>query len=231
MQTQEQKDAASERMKKFHADKKAEKDNEQVAQKEALQNLTPEEKAIYQRAASEDKSWEQLLDGGEDINDYSLSADPFLLPEPAQKLRDKHEFAFRWITRSAARLDEVKNKPDVFRWWVVNRTQPRSGMFDSFIDPNNGCVSREDQMLVFKPYKLFERELNYKRGLADQRTNSADVRNKKDEKGGAELVGAKGKSRLNVSGGDISFTGEAEVDAALGNSTQMVSESDMSATE
>jgi len=202
---------ASERMKKYHADRKAANNNVPEAQDAepiiVPENLTPDEKAIFQRVASEDTSWLTLDD--QDVDDYTLSADPFELPEPAKKLRDAGEFSFRWVTRSAAKLDEIKNKPDIFKWWVVNRNQPRAKIFDSFIDPNNGCVSREDQMLVFKPRWLFEKEQAFKRGLADTKSASGALENKRDEKGSAELVGAKSvsKERLKVNGGDISFTG------------------------
>jgi len=202
----------SERMKKYWVERKALENNEQVnaQDKETIAHLTPEEKAIFQRVASEDTSWLTL--DSQDVDDYSLSTDPFSLPEPAGKLRG--EFAFRWITRSAARLDEVKNKPEIFRWWVVNRNQPRAGMFDKFIDPNNGCVSREDQMLVFKPRWLFEKEQAVKRGLADNVTQSHALDTKRNEKGGAELVGSNTvpNSRLAVNSGDIQYSGEAEAD-------------------
>jgi hypothetical protein len=215
MQTEEFKQRQSEIMKEKQAVIKANNISEKKTREENIANLTPEEKAIYQRVASEDRSWETIVEG--EVNDYSLSADPFELPEPAKKLRDSHEFAFRWITRSAARLDEIRNKPEIFRWWPVNRTSPRSGLFDPFIDPNNGCVSREDQMLVFKPYWLFEKELNFKRGVADRMHNSTSIDNKAEEKGGAELVGSKSvsKSRLSVNSGDIAYAGEAEADAGM----------------
>jgi len=219
-----------------HARDAKKKKNEVIAEPKAptpevSNNLTPEEKAIFQRVASEDRSWETINEG--DVDDYSLSADPFELPEPAKKLRDKREFAFRWITRSTARLDEIKNKPEIFKWWPVNRTSPRSRIFDPYIDPNNGCVSREDQMLVFKPYWLFEKELNVKRGIADNATASKDIAAKKEEKGGAQLVGTNtvSKSRLSVNNGDISYSGEDEADAELGITTSRVSESDLSVTE
>lgn len=222
MMTEEQKQKKSEEMKAKMAEIKAKNIAEEKTREENLANLTPEEKAIFQRVSSEDKSWEQLLDIGADINDFSLSADPFELPEPAKNLREKKEFAFRWVTRSTARLDELKSKPEILRWWPVNRTQPRGGMFDKFIDPNYGCVSREDQMLVFKPWVLFEKERAYKNRIADSQSNSASVENKYDEKGSAELVGSKtvSEGRLKVNSGDISFAGEAEADAALGSSVE-----------
>lgn len=209
---------ASERMKKYHAEKKANMDNAQDNAQETKPvevpvNLTPEEKAVFQRVISEDDTWLTL--DNQDVDDYSLSADPFKLPEPAEKLRG--DFAFRWITRSAARLDEIRNKPEIFRWWVVNRNQPRAGVFDRFIDPNYGCVSREDQMLVFKPRWLFEKEQAVKRGIADNVTSSKNLDNKCDEKGGAELVGANtiSKSRLSVNSGDIQYRGESDVDGSF----------------
>lgn len=211
---------ASERMKQRWAEKKALNNNEPETVQEIPANLTPEEMAIARRVASEDRSWETLIEG--EVNDYSLSADPFALPEPAQKLRDSKEFAFRWITRDPKRIDEVKNKRRPMQWWIVTRTNPRSRIFDKEIDPICGGIIREDQILVFKPFWLFEEELNVKRGLADGMHQSKNIDNIAKENAGAELLGAKSvsKSRLSVNGGDIQYSGEAEADAGSVTATE-----------
>jgi len=231
MQTEENKKKQSERMKGLWEKAQEEKEKTKVVYVQSEQistppekpeaenkidtsNLTPEEMAIARRVSSEDRSWETLVEG--EVNDYSLSEDPFKLPPPAQELRDKREFAFRWITRDPSRIDEVKGKRRPLQWWVVTRTNPRANIFDKYIDPICGGIIREDQILVFKPYWLFEEELNFKRGLSDSMTQSKDLDNKSKEQDGVELVGSRtiGKSRLSVNSGDISYAGEAEADAA-----------------
>ena len=201
------------------------------------QSLTPEEMAIYARVAAESSDWQTITE--ESVKDFSLSKDPFELPEPAKKLREKKEFAFRWITRSSARLDEMKNKAVPFRWWPVNLNQPVGKVFKPFIDPNNGCVSREDQMLVFKPYWMFEKEIAYKQKLAARHDESSRLESKNGEtrKAGrdsdVDIVAGKRSGleskplRQEVKGSDIQFRGEEEVDIASGRSFPAASESDL----
>ncbi len=201
------------------------------------QNLTPEEKAIYGRVMAESDEWKTITE--ESTNDYSFSRDPFELPEPAKKLRDNKEFAFRWITRKSERLDEVKNKQVPFRWWPVNLNQPVGMIFKPFLDPNNGCVSREDQMLVFKPWWMFEKELEFKRRLADSSDTSSRLESKDGEtrRSGrdseVEILAGKRKGmdnkqlRQEIKGSDIQFRGEEETDIAAGRSFPTVSESDL----
>ncbi len=197
-------------------------------------NLTPEERSVYSRVAAESDEWKTITEA--DVEDFSLSEDPFKLPPPAQKLRDRKKFAFRWITRSAARLDQVKSKNVPFRWWPVNSTQPAPGVLDAFIDSNNGCISREDQMLVFKPWWMFEKELEYERQLAEG--DSRDLTNK-DKMPVGDLEYRAGKRRgtdnkplrEEVKGSDVQFEGEAEVDRAAGIYTPEVSESDLAVNE
>jgi hypothetical protein len=191
-------------------------------------NLTPEEKAIYGRVISESEDWRTVSE--EESVDYSLSRDPFEVPEPARKLEKNKEFKFRWVTRSSARLDEIKNKVAPFKWWVVNLNQPVGGVFKPWIDPNNGCVSREDQMLMFKPWAMFERERAYKDRLAETHDRSSRIESKDGEvrRAGREsevnLMAGKRSGmedktlRQEIRGSDIQFRGEEEADAEAGRS-------------
>lgn len=204
-------------------------------------NLTPEEKAIFGRVMAESGDWRTISE--EESVDYSLSRDPFLPPEPALKLEQSKQFKFRWITRTPARLDEIKNKRVPFRWWPVNSLQPVGGAFKQYIDPNHGCVSREDQMLVFKPWWMFEKEREYKQGLADGADRAKSIENKDREtrKAGrdtdADVIAGKRKGtedkqlRQEIKGSDVQYRGEEEADVALGRSTSMVSESDLTVEE
>jgi hypothetical protein len=172
--------------------------------------ITPEEQAIASRIMQEDTSWQTI--GEESAVDYSLSNDMFALPLPAKKLEEEKKFRFRWITRTPQRLDQVKNLyPEFRRWWPVNSTQPVGGLFSSLIDPNNGCISREDQMLVFKPFWMAVKEREYKDKLADASFHKAD----KGGDGEEELAGgrrdptkSKKALRQEIHGGDIPMGGE-----------------------
>jgi len=198
------------------------------------ENYTPEERAIHSRVSAESDDWKTITEA--DMEDFSLAEDPFKLPPPAAKLRDQRKFAFRWITRSASRLDQMKSKVVPFRWWPVNRMQPMVGAMDAFIDDNNGCISREDQMLVFKPYWMFEKELEYKRQLADG--NSGDVASKNrtpigdlEYRSGKRSVNDTRSLREEVKGSDVQYQGEAEMDRAAGVYTPEVGDSDLVVNE
>ena len=202
-------------------------------------NLTPEEQAIFARVAQDNDDWRTISE--EESVDYSLQNDPFEPPIPAKKLEQEKKFKFRWVTRSTARLDEVKNKPVPFRWWPVNLNQPVGLVFKPFIDPNNGCVSREDQMLMFKPWWMFEKERTYKQGLADSsfRSKTLESKNGETRRSGrdSDVEIAAGKRvgniplRQEIKGSDIQYGGESEADYAAGRSTPLVSDSDLTVEE
>jgi hypothetical protein len=195
-----------------------------------LQNISPEERAIYNRVASAGDEWRESIQST-DMHDFSLAEDPFKLPLPAQKLRDKKLYVFRWITRDPKRLDEMMNKNKIMRWYPVNSTAP-NGDFVKLVDRNCGAVCREDQMLVFKRYDAFLLEQEFYNGLASSSLNAGDLLNKskKEEFSAANRKSEDSKSlRQEVKGSDIQFSGEAEVDAAAGIFTPNVSDTDLQA--
>jgi hypothetical protein len=111
-------------------------------------------------------------------------------------------------------------------------------MFDAHIDDNNGCISREDQMLVFKPWWMFEKELDYERQLAAG--NSADITAKdRTETPAGDLEYRAGKRRgtdnkslrEEVKASDVQFEGEAEVDREAGIYTPQISDDDLAVNE
>jgi hypothetical protein len=164
--------------------------------------MTPEEVAIAQLVASQDDSWSTIDERS--IFDYSIGKDAFELPEPARKLEQKKQFKFRWITRSPERLRQITAKEPPLKWWPVNRVQPSSGAFDRFIDVT-GCVPREDQMLVFKPWWMFEKERAFKQGLADNTDASGDLTRKHgSKKGGLEHQAGKRSEGDRAMGFEIS---------------------------
>jgi len=173
-------------------------------------SLTPEERAIFNRVASASDEWKDELVAS-DMNEFSLMEDPFKLPEPARRLEEQRRFKFRWITRTPQRLDEMMNKNKVMRWYPVNSTSP-TGDFAKLVNPNNGAVCREDQMLVFKRYEVFELEqkMKHSRDPKDPLEHGENF-----SKATRKLTDKEAK-REEVKGGDIQFKGEAEVDDEQG---------------
>ena len=173
-----------------------------VEEKQSVTTMTPEEMAIASLVGASDNSWATI--GEESTLDYSLGKDAFELPEPARKLEQKKQFKFRWITRTPDRLRQITSKEPPLKWWPVNRVQPASGAFDRFID-TTGCVPREDQMLVFKPWWMFEKERAYKQGLADNVDASGDLTRKHgSDKGGLEHKAGKRSEGDRAMGYEIS---------------------------
>lgn len=119
------------------------------------QALTPEERAIFQRVKNESKDWETITE--ESVDDYSLMEDPFILPDEVKEFENKRQFKFRWIERKSERLDEIRSAKVPNKWWIVNvDTFPA---LESLCDPILGCISRLDQMLVFKPWWMHEKRM------------------------------------------------------------------------
>ena len=159
--------------------KKTETNETQVKQPRMTKpaNLTPDETAIFQRVKNEadrGREWETITE--RDIDDFSLREDPMKLPEFAQKLKDAKVYAFRWVTKSKERLDEIRNLKPPLKWWIVNASTVPESVDD--LDPVLGCVSKLDQLLVFKPYWMFEAQQRIKRELADSKDGSGDVHKK-----------------------------------------------------
>lgn len=145
-----------------------------MAKKESIatpQNLTPEEAAVFQRVATAEDDWKTITE--EDVEDYSLMDDPFMLPKPAQEKFDKKEFKYRWIERTSQRLDTIRNLPIPRRWWICNGVN--TPYLKNFIDPNLGCVSCLDQMLMFKPYWMYAKELTLKAELNEAQERGSGV--------------------------------------------------------
>lgn len=136
-----------------------------------IKPITAEEQAIAARVTSETMDWQTITE--EDVEDYSLSKDPFELPPPAMEKQEKKEFFFRWITRSQQRLDEMRSKQAPFRYWICNSTN--TPFLKGYFDPVLGCVAREDQMLVFKPYWMHVKERLHKEGLAKALDQAGDI--------------------------------------------------------
>jgi len=150
-------------------------------------SLTPEELAIYKRISGQSDDWRTIPE--KDISDYSLRHDPFMLPEPIKQLELTRTFKFRWISRSIGRLDEVRSAPVPHRWWIVNMdTFPQ--LPPELFDPVLGCIMRHDQMLVFKPYWMFEKRQALIADITDAQDRSS-----------VERMGSEMRDGVNISGG------------------------------
>jgi len=158
--------------------------------------LTPEERAVFERVVGEQDDWKTITE--DDVVDFSLSVDPFLLPPEALAQQDARKFKFRWVEKKAERIDELRTLPVPMRWWVCNSTQ--TPFLKHLCDPIHGAIQRLDQILMFKPYWMAEKHQAAKRDLAEGKDRSGDI-GKRD---GLEQDGVEWKSgeQYKISGAD-----------------------------
>jgi hypothetical protein len=152
---------------------------------ESKTTLTTEESAIVNRVLAEKDDWKQIKES--EVDDFQLANDPMEFPEPAKEMKAKKKYAFRWITRTTARMDEMRNKPVPFKWWICNAVN--TPFLEGYFDPVLRCVCKLDQMLVFKPFWMFVKEQEFKASAAERNAASGDLKKKAGTvKGGGELV-------------------------------------------
>ena len=180
--------------------------------------LTPDEMAIAQRIAAENNDWQTI--GEDSAIDFSLMQDMFELPEEARKKVQNKEFAFRWIERTRQRIDQIRNKPVPFKWWLCNATT--TPFLKKYVDPALGAVVREDQILVFRPWWMHEKEKAIKSELANVLDQSKRLEaHQGKEGGGADMQASsrpsnKGQaSRMEVKGSDIIAADEGDPDSRI----------------
>ena len=139
-----------------------------------LRPLTADEQAIAARVAATDNDWQTITE--ESLGDFSLMSDPYPLPKEAQEAMDRKLFAFRFIAKTPDRIDEVRNAQVPMRWWICNRdTTP---FLAKYCDPVHGAIQVKDQILVFKPYWMFEKHQAAKMDIANMRDQAGDLKNK-----------------------------------------------------
>lgn len=151
--------------------------------KKNTQALTPEEMAIFQRVKSEADDWKTITE--ESVDDYSLMEDPFKLPDEIKEFENKRQFKFRWIERKSERLDEIRSAKVPNKWWIVNADSFPD--LESLCDPVLGCISRLDQMLVFKPWWMHEKRMQ----LLDELNAAQDRSGTVEAKDGENRDGVK----------------------------------------
>ena len=185
-----------------------------ITKKQSL-SLTPEENAIAQRImGSTADDWQSITE--ESVMDFAMSETPWKPPKWAQKLREEKRFAFRWVTRKPERLDEVRNLPVPRKWFPVNAANMAQFGFDEGayeeackdLDSVLGCICNLDQMLVFKPWWMFAKELDMKRAIAENRDGSGDI-DKRDGIGDDHYQWQAGQQHK-IDGRDVVMADESE---------------------
>lgn len=173
-------------------------------------NLTPEEAAIFQRTIAEQDDWKTITEG--DVEDFSLMEDPFKLPKEAQDKVDRKQLAFRWIERKPDRIDQVRNATPPKRWWIANSiTTP---FLKKYVDPILGCIVNMDQMLMVKPYWMYEKHQQAKMELAEIKDQTGRI-DSKDGVSDGKVEWYAGREHK-IGKNDVVMADEAEVDAVLG---------------
>lgn len=141
-------------------------------------NLTPEERAIAQRVANQNTEWHTIRE--DELEDFSLSEDPYKLPPVAFKMQNEKKYAFRWCERTPERIDQITRTYDTYkRWTLVTRsTIPE---LESEVDSTLGCVCRGDQALLYRPWYYHENEKRMKAELAEANYQSGSLKGKKEQ--------------------------------------------------
>jgi len=184
---------------------------------ERLKPLTPDEQAIAARVSAETEDWRTLTEG--DMEIFSLGDDPFLPPPEAMAKEQARELKFRWVERNTRRLDQVRNMRVPLKWWVCNSTN--TPFLARHLDPVTGSVNREDQILVFKPWWMWEAQKAVKKDMADGLTRSGVVTSKDKSRDGVSMesgvrsIEGKSLGRIEVSGGDVQMPSDPAVQAMI----------------
>jgi len=181
--------------------------------------MTSEEHAIAARIMADDKDWLNIDQYS--YGDFDLAKDPFMPPPEAVKLEKACRFKFAWRTRTPQRIEQLKSLyPEYRRWWPVNSVQP-TGDFRKYVDSVTGGVHREDQILVFKPWKLWEFEKRFKTELADRSRSSGELMSREQSRDGVHIEpGVRGMDdkpmgRIEVRGDDVLMPTDPSVQAML----------------
>jgi hypothetical protein len=139
--------------------------------------ITPEQQAIITRAESELAEWEPITE--ESMHDFSLADHPLDIrihfPE-AHKQEAEKRYAFRWCERTDKRIDELtRSGHPMTRWKLCTRTT--TPFLEQYVDPIWGCVTRLDQVLLFRPYDRHMMEQNAKTDFAKAKAASGKPEN------------------------------------------------------
>ena len=142
--------------------------------KQPIQPLTSEEQAIVARIHKQDTDWQTITE--ESLGDFSLMGEPYPLPKEAEEKQRRKEFAFRFIEKTATRIDEVTNWPAPARWWICNASN--TPFLAKYCDPVHGAIQVKDQILMFKPWWMHEKYQAAKMEIANNKDAAGDIKNK-----------------------------------------------------
>ena len=182
-------------------------------------NLTPDQRAIADRAELQDKSWHTIRE--DELNDFSLMTNALDLPEAAARLQNNKIYAFCWRTRTPERIDELTrsvNPP--LRWGLVTRTTISE--LQDLIDPMLGCIPRLDQVLMYKPWAHHMIVQKAKMELADAGLNTGSLEGKRHQMQGkhGDVEVMTGQNQK-ISGGDELMGEELMADIDNGDSSPL----------
>jgi len=179
---------------------------ENETQKPKPLSLTPEERLIAELAESQDTSWHTITEG--DMEDFSLSGDPMELPPPAKKAQQERKYAFFWAQATHARIHQLTRVAvPPFRWSLCTRTTYPE--LAKYVNDQLGCVSREDCVLMFKPWAhhAIVVERKHKASMIEAESRGIEGgKHKIDDRGDVEAYSGK---KFKISGRD-EVIGEAE---------------------
>jgi hypothetical protein len=177
--------------------------------------LTPDERTIVDRVISQDTEWHKTITEDE-LNDFSLSADPYGLPDKAAKLQHERVYAFRWCERKPEIIDTyTKSAPLLKRWTLVTRTTLPA--LEGEVDGILGCVSCLDQCLLFRPWSFHARDQELKTQRAESRLRAGSIEGKAEKIGSEEGIKAAIGDRAKINQSDIIMYDEAQSDAGAGD--------------
>lgn len=147
-------------------------------QPETRAHLTAEEAALKAIIQKEDDSWLGLTDA--DIEDFSLSNDPYPLPKECTSRLG--EFAFRYCERNPKRVQELKSMPGPQRWWIANAVN--LPWLSHLCDSIDGAIHMRDQMLMFKPRWMMDKVKALSTASDDAKFRSKNPAERKGERDG-----------------------------------------------
>ena len=189
-----------------------------TTQQPSSNTLTPEQQAIAARVANEgaDDGWLHVSEA--DMNDFSLSVNPWDLPREVKKLQDEKRYAFRYCERTPARIDMLtRSQAPPLKWGIVNAVQLPE--LAHLVDPITGGVCVGNQILLFKPWAHHAKVKEAKARLADGAARSQSL-----DGAAAKLSSPDGKIQATagpdnrIGGRDVVVQAEDPQDVGLGGS-------------
>lgn len=178
--------------------------------------MTPEQQAIVKRVQAAEAEWEPITE--EQMSDFALMTNPLNLdvsfPE-AWKEQQEKRFAFRWCEREDKRIDELtRSGHPVTRWKLCTRTT--TPFLEQYVDSIYGCVTRLDQVLLFRPWDrhMIEKRAKDQTAEAKAEAGKPDVVAMRNAQEGVEAM--TGPEHKIGSGDEVQYE-DSRVDADMGD--------------